>query len=265
MSLLQVKRLSKNFGGLAALSEVSLDVESQEIRGLIGPNGAGKSTFFNVISGTQRPSSGEVVFGGTNITGLQADQVAAHGLIRTFQETNLFRELTFLESVILGFHLSVKSGFFHTLFNSAGARREEQSLKEKAVDLLDFFGLANFRNELTKNQPHGFQRALGLSMALAANPRMLLLDEPVTGMNSEETSTMMKHIRCIRDEFKATIILVEHDMRAVMGLCDRITVLNFGKKIVEGSPDEISNDATVIKAYLGSDSSEENILSELNK
>jgi len=256
MTLLQVKKLTKNFGGLAAVHEVDLEVESQEIRGLIGPNGAGKSTFFNVISGTYKPSAGEVVFNGENITELQTDRVAARGLIRTFQETTLFREMTLLDSVILGFHLSCKAGFWHTLFNSAGTRREEQRFREKAIEILDFFDLSSFKDDLAKNQPHGHQRALGLSMALAANPRMLLLDEPVTGMNPEETSTMMKHIRRIRDELKTTIILVEHDMRAVMGLSDRITVLNFGHKIAEGSPNEISRHPEVIKAYLGAEGGE---------
>jgi len=181
MALLEVKNLSKYFGGLAAVHDVDLKVESQEIRGLIGPNGAGKSTFFKVISGLYKPNAGKVIFNGEDITGLIADKVAAKGLIRTFQETSLFREMTVLENVILGFHLSFKGGFWHTLFNSSLARREEQIVKQKAMEILDFFGLTPLKDDLAKNLPHGHQRALGLSMALAANPRMLLLDEPVTG------------------------------------------------------------------------------------
>jgi branched-chain amino acid transport system ATP-binding protein len=253
MALLQVKKLTKYFGGLAAVHEVDLEVESQEIRGLIGPNGAGKSTFFHLISGTYKPSAGEVIFSGENITGLQTDRVAARGLIRTFQETTLFREMPLLESVILGFHLSCKAGFWHTLFNSAGTRREEQEIRRRALEVLEFFDLIPFKDDLAKNLPHGYQRALGVAMALAANPRMLLLDEPVTGMNPEETLTMMKHIKRIRDELKTTIILVEHDMRAVMRLSDKISVLNFGQKIAEGLPSEITHNPEVIKAYLGTE------------
>jgi branched-chain amino acid transport system ATP-binding protein len=257
MALLQVKNLSKYFGGLAAVHNVDLEVESQEIRGLIGPNGAGKSTFFKVISGLYKASEGRVIFNGEDITGLPGDKVAAKGLIRTFQETSLFREMTVLDNVILGFHLLFKAGFWQTLVNTSFVRGEEQKIRQEAMEILDFFGLTLLKDDLAKNLPHGHQRALGLSMALAANPRMLLLDEPVTGMNPEETSTMMKHIQRIRDELKSTIILVEHDMRAVMGLSDRITVLNFGQKIAEGSPNEISGHPEVIKAYLGTDRVEE--------
>jgi len=253
MALLEVRNLTKYFGGLAAVHDVDLEVESQEIRGLIGPNGAGKTTFFKVVSGLYKPSAGRVIFNGEDLTGLPADKVAAKGLIRTFQETSLFREMTVLDNVILGFHLSFKAGFWQTLFNPSAVFGEEEKISKRAMEILDFFGLISLKDDLAKNLPHGYQRALGLSMALAANPRMLLLDEPVTGMNPEETSAMMKHIKRIRDELGTTMILVEHDMRAVMGLSDRITVLNFGQKIAEGSPDEISHHPGVIKAYLGTE------------
>jgi len=253
MALLEVKNLSKYFGGLAAVHDVDLKVESQEIRGLIGPNGAGKSTFFKVLCGIYKPNAGKVIFDGGDITGLRPDNIAARGLIRTFQETSLFREMTVLDNLIVGFHLSFKAGFWQTLFNTSLVLGEEQKIRQRAMEILDFFGLSPLKDDLAKNLPHGHQRALGVSMALAVNPKILLLDEPVTGMNPEETSTMMKNIKRIRDEFKTTIILVEHDMRAVMGLSDRVTVLNFGQKIAEGSPDEISHHPEVIRAYLGAE------------
>jgi len=253
MALVKVEGLTKYFGGLAALQGVDLELESQEIKGLIGPNGAGKSTFLKVITGVYKPSAGRVRFNGEDITGLSPDRAAAKGIVRTFQETCLFGEMSVLENVLLGLHLSFKARWWQKLFNTSTALKEEKIITQRAIEILDFFGLAGFQHDQARNLAHGYQRMLGVAMALAANPKVLLLDEPFTGMNPEETSIMVKRIKRIRDELGIAVILVEHHMEAVMSLCDRIAVLNFGHKIAEGAPDEICNNPEVIKAYLGTD------------
>ena len=248
MALLACESLTMRFGGLAAVSDLSFAVEAGEIRGVIGPNGAGKTTLFNIISGFCRPHSGRVLYEGSDIAGLSTHDIAARGLVRTFQHSALFRELTLMENVLVGGHLRQRPGFFSSALGLDRGRRGENA--ERALALLEFFGLADRRNDRAGELPHGLQRALGIAVALAAEPKTLLLDEPFTGMNPEETRRMMALTRKIRDR-GVTILLVEHDMRAVMGLCARVTVVNFGRLLFEGSPDEIREHPEVIEAYLG--------------
>jgi branched-chain amino acid transport system ATP-binding protein len=248
MPILDVERLTRRFGGLTAVDELSFSVEDGEVRGLIGPNGAGKTTTFNVISGFYAPTSGRVVYNGRDIAGLRTSAIAELGLIRTFQSTTLFQEFTVLDNVMVGTHLRARDRLFNTLLGRSQAR--EAAARRRARETLDFFGLADRADELASNLPHGLQRALGVAVALVAEPKLLLLDEPFTGMNPEETQHMMDLVRRVRDR-GITILLVEHDMQAVMGLCDRITVLNFGQLLTEGTPEEIRRHPDVIEAYLG--------------
>ena len=251
MPFLMVRHLTKDFGGLKALDCFDLDIEKQEIRGLIGPNGAGKSTLFNVISGIYKPDEGEVIFDGIDITGFRSDKVAAKGVVRTFQENVLFREMTVLDNMIIGRHQFSKVGFLHNLLNSSSARLDEKESRHKVMDILEFLDLLEIKFELAKNLPHGHQRLLGVGMALAVDPQILLMDEPVAGMSPESAAIMTKHIKDIRAKMGITVVLVEHNIRVVTGLCDKITVLNYGCKIAEDSPNNIVNDPEVIKAYLG--------------
>lgn len=253
--LLEVKKLTKKFGGLSAINEVNLGVRPGEIHGLIGPNGAGKTTFFNLTSGVLKPTRGEITFDGMNITQLKPHKIAKRGLIRTFQANILFLDYSVLENVLLGCHLQTGIGFFQDLFNFPATREKRRHIRERALDLLNFTGLEGFESELAKNLPHGYQRALGTCIALAAEPKLLMLDEPVTGMNTEEKQAMMNLILGIRDR-GITVLVVEHDMKVVMGLCDRISVINFGEKIADGVPEEIRNNPNVIEAYLGADQDE---------
>jgi branched-chain amino acid transport system ATP-binding protein len=248
MPILDVQRLTRRFGGLTAVDELSFSVEEGEVRGLIGPNGAGKTTTFNVISGFYAPTSGRVLYDDRDIAGLRTSAIAELGLIRTFQSTTLFQEFTVLDNVMVGAHLQARDSLFNTLLGRNRAR--EAAAQKQARETLEFFGLLARADELASNLPHGLQRALGMTVALAAEPKLLLLDEPFTGMNPEETRHMMDLVRRVRDR-GITILLVEHDMQAVMGLCDRITVLNFGRLLTEGAPDEIRRHPDVIEAYLG--------------
>jgi branched-chain amino acid transport system ATP-binding protein len=248
MGILEVQSLSKHFGGLAAVNGLSFAVEEGEIRGLIGPNGAGKTTIFNLISGYYRPSGGRIVYRGRDIAGLRTHRIAARGVVRTFQHTTLFQELTAFDNVLVGRHLAVRSGFLAALLGTD--RRRMEAAKERSLEILAFMGLEDRRDEIAANLPHGLQKALGLAIALAADPKLLLLDEPFAGMNPEETRHMMTLVRRVRDA-GVTVLLVEHDMQAVMGLCDRITVVNFGEMLAEGTPAEIRADERVIEAYLG--------------
>lgn len=250
MHLLELHRLTKCFGGLMAVNELDLSVEKGEIVGLIGPNGAGKTTVFNAITGVFHPTSGKVLFKDEDITGLTPHSVAKLGLVRTFQLTTLFYNMTVLENILLGFHLTLDIRFLGALFNTASTRRREEQMLEMAAELSEFMGLGKKQDELAKNLSYGHQRTLLMAIALAAKPELLLLDEPVTGMTAEETLEIMNKIRNTRDR-GITILLVEHDMRVVMHICDRICVLNFGRKIAEGSPKEISENKEVISAYLG--------------
>lgn len=252
MPLLELQKLTKCFGGLTAVSELDLSIEKGEIVGLIGPNGAGKTTVFNTISGVFRPTRGKVLFKDRDITGLKPHSVVRRSLVRTFQLTTLFGDMTVLENILLGFHLTSGVGFWGGLFNTVSTRSRQKQLLKGAAELADFMGLGGKQHELAKNLPHGHQRVLEMAIALAASPELLLLDEPVTGMNAEEANEMMNKISDTRDR-GITILLVEHDMRVVMDICDRICVLNFGKKIAEGSPKEICENKEVIAAYLGTE------------
>ena len=247
MPLLETRDLTRHFGGLAAVNHVDLTVEKGEIVGLIGPNGAGKTTCFNLLSGFLRPTAGSIVFDGENITGLRPHQIAARGLVRTFQLTTLFQEMTTLQNVLLGLHLHSGTGLRQLLFSRRDFPPDEIARGREALELT---GLAAHADQLTKNLPHGHQRVLGIAMALAARPRLLLLDEPVTGMNLDESGRVMDLVKTIRGH-GTTILLVEHNMKAVMGTCERIVVLNFGQKLAEGTPDEVSTSRDVIQAYLG--------------
>lgn len=248
--MLRVEKVSKYFGGLAAISDVDLDVIDSEILGIIGPNGAGKTTFFNVISGFLPPTSGKVIFDGRDITGLKAHKVAHLGMSRIFQASVLFMKISVLDNVFTGYHMSYRTNILKRLARAPSALREERELKQKALSTLEFMGLGALKDEIARNLSHGHQRALGICLALATNPKLLLLDEPVTGMNPVETETMIDLIRRIRDQ-GITVIMVEHDMKAVMSLCHRIIVLNYGRKIAEGPPEDIRKNREVVEAYLG--------------
>jgi len=231
MGLLDVNAVTKRFGGLSAVNDLTFSVEEGTVHGLIGPNGAGKTTTYNVISGFYAPSD-----------------IAELGLVRTFQQTTVFQEFTVMDNLRVSCHLEARAGLFRTMLGLN--RREEAVADERSRELLDFFGLLDKKDELASNLTHGQQRALGMAVALAARPKLLLLDEPFTGMNPEETRAMMELVRKVRDA-GVTVLLVEHDMQAVMGLCERISVLNFGELLAEGTPQEIRQNPDVIKAYLG--------------
>jgi len=248
-AILEVRNLTRLFGGLTAVNKLNFSVAPGTIHGLIGPNGAGKTTTFNVISGFYAPSSGQVIYQGQDVSGMSTASLAKIGLIRTFQGTTLFKEFTVLDNVKVGFHGSVRSTLLGQVLGTD--KQELAGIEDRAGELIDFFGLSALREELASNLSHGHQRALGMAVALAAQPKIVLLDEPFTGMNPEETSQMMKLVRSVRDR-GVTIMLVEHDMHAIMGLCDTITVMNFGSLLTEGTPHEVRTNPKVIEAYLGS-------------
>ncbi|MBN1367904.1 MAG: ABC transporter ATP-binding protein [Dehalococcoidales bacterium] len=250
MALLELKSVGKNFGKLQAVSELDLSVDKGKIHSLIGPNGAGKTTVFNIITGVYPATHGRVIFNGNDITRLEPHKIAQRGIVRSFQQTFLFMFSTVLDNVLTGFHMNCRAGALKEFVHTPSARKIDREAKEQALQIIEFMGLGGLEYEMAGNLPHGHQRALGVSIALACNPALLLLDEPVTGMNPTETADMVERIRKIRDK-GITIILVEHAMRVVMNVSDMITVLSYGQKIAEGLPDEIKENREVIEAYLG--------------
>jgi branched-chain amino acid transport system ATP-binding protein len=247
--LLDVTRLTKYFGGLAAVRDLDISVAEGEIVGLIGPNGAGKSTIFNLITGVIRPTRGKVVFDGKDITNKKSHTIAELGIGRSFQLNPLFGDFSVRENVVASFHLRPRSSLLATYFNTASYRRNEADIARQSLEILRLVGLDKVKDELAKNLPHGYQKMLGVARALAVKPRLLLLDEPLAGMNQDEIEFTMVAIRKTQQR-GVTLVLVEHNMR-IMDLCDRVIVINFGQKIAEGQPDEIRRNQEVVQAYLG--------------
>jgi len=252
MALLEIQGLTKVFGGLTAVNKLDLTVSQGEIVGLIGPNGAGKTTFFNLISGVLKPTRGKIFYKGKNITGLKTNRIASRGIVRTFQATSVFPEMTVFENLAVAHHLQTKASFMGAIFDSPAAREDNRDIEQKTMSILDYMGLIPFKDELAKNLPHGHLRLLGIALALAANPELLLLDEPITGMNPEEVNTVMGKIEGLWEK-GITLVVVEHNMKALMKLGRRIVVMNFGRKIAEGTPEEIQHNKEVIEAYLGTE------------
>lgn len=248
--LLETKKLTKIFGGLQALKDLDMVLRQGEILGMIGPNGAGKTTFFNLVTGVLRATSGQVFFEKEDFLRLKPHQRVERGVGRTFQGIKLFTFCTVIENVKIGMHSRLKSGLGTTVFRSPAQRREEEETTEKSLEILKFVGLSHLEDELAGNLPYGDQRRLEIARALASEPSILLLDEPAAGMNPHETARLMQLIRRIRDK-GVTILLIEHDMKVVMGTCERIIVLDHGVKIAEGTPEEIRKNPRVIEAYLG--------------
>jgi branched-chain amino acid transport system ATP-binding protein len=244
-------RLVMQFGGLTAVSDFSIELQPGELVGLIGPNGAGKTTVFNMIAGFLIPTSGRVLWQGEDVTDLPAQHIAARGVARTFQNIRLFVDMTVLENVMVSFHHKIRTQFWQAMLGLPAYRREEQRIRAEAMSYLEELALAHLAHEKASSLPYGQQRRLEIARALATGPRLLLLDEPAAGMNPQETLELAELVRSLRSKYDLTVFLIEHDMKFVMGLCERIKVLDYGVTIAEGSPQEIQSNPEVIKAYLG--------------
>ena len=249
--ILTATMVRKEFGGLIAVNDIDFGIPEGSIVGLIGPNGAGKTTFFNMLTGVYKPTSGAIEFDGTDVTGKPPHQITKLGVGRTFQNIRLFEYMTALENVLVGMHHRLKGGILGSIFGLPRVRREEKEAHERARELLAFSGLKKRDNTLARNLPYGDQRRLEVARALATNPKLLLLDEPTAGMNPQESTTFTQFVSKLREEEGLTVLLIEHDMKVVMGVSDRVTVLDYGEKIAEGAPLEIQKNDRVIEAYLG--------------
>jgi branched-chain amino acid transport system ATP-binding protein len=249
--MLKTENLTIQFGGLKAVQDFNIHIKEKEVVGLIGPNGAGKTTVFNMLTGVYAPTSGKISYLGEDIHGLKPYTITQKQIARTFQNIRLFSNLTVLDNVKISFNYRLKYNLLDSIFRTPRFRREEREIEEQALKLLKAFSLEKSKDELAKNLSYGEQRRLEIARALAVEPKLLLLDEPAAGMNPQETQELMNMINWIRDEFKISVLLIEHDMKLVMGICEKIVVLDYGKKIAEGTPQEIKNNPRVIEAYLG--------------